>query len=95
LYNITSGVINSPFLAATEAAELDVNVPTTYQEFAQTGRMTVSNSMTGTISRSQNFSKFVRENLPNPYLNTMTANTSTRDTYQPLYGATPVIQIAW
>jgi len=55
LYNITTGVINSPFLAATEAAELDVNVPQTYQEFAQTGRMTVSNSMTGTISRSQNF----------------------------------------
>jgi hypothetical protein len=30
LYNITSGVINSPFLAATEAAELDTTVPTTY-----------------------------------------------------------------
>lgn len=37
----------------------------------------------------------MRENLPNPYLNTMSANTSTRDTYQPVYGATPVIQIAW
>lgn len=25
----------------------------------------------------------------------MTANTTTRDTYQPVYGASPVIQVAW
>lgn len=83
--------MNSPFLAATEAAELDITVPTTYQEFAQTGRMTVSNSLTGSVSRSQNYAKYIRENLPNPYLNTMSANNFTRDTYQPVYGATPVI----
>lgn len=92
LFNVTSGyILNSPFIAATEAAELGLTVPTTYEEFALTGRMTVSNSLTNTISRSQNYSKYIRDNLPNPYLNTMTANTSTRETYAPLYAATPVV----
>jgi len=57
--------------------------------------MTVSNSLVCSVLRSQNYVKYVRENLPNPYLNTMTANTTTRDTYQPVYGASPVIQIAF
>jgi len=52
LYNITNGVINSPFLAATEAAEIDGVLPSNYEELAQIGRLTVSNSLTGSITRS-------------------------------------------
>lgn len=70
----------SPFISATEAAELDTTDIFGYEDLATTGRMTVSTSTT-TLGRSQVYTRYISENLEKPYLNTMSANAFVRERY--------------